>query len=124
MQIIKRHYFLLILLLVLLLVSSCRTVEFKIATNYNKKDAANQMHGVWLSFYENGKLSSVKTYKHGIKHGLFKEYFDSGELKSIGKYKKDKPIGNHILYSKSGPLSIMKYRRRGEVKVKSYNYDL
>lgn len=44
------------------------------------------INGKYLSFHDNGFLSTVGFCRWGVRYGIWKEYHDNGRLKSIGKY--------------------------------------
>jgi antitoxin component YwqK of YwqJK toxin-antitoxin module len=70
-------------------------------SEYNYKNG--QKEGV-QTFYEEGILSSLKTYKNGSKHGISKSWDDDSNLESEENYKDGKLDGWQRFYASDGSI--------------------
>ncbi|MEQ9438676.1 MAG: hypothetical protein RIG62_06490 [Cyclobacteriaceae bacterium] len=54
-----------------------------------------------ISYFSNGKISTVSTYKNGKKEGVFAIFRDSGDIEEIKEYKNDSLV-NYALFDEEG----------------------
>ncbi|MGE0268444.1 MAG: diguanylate cyclase [Candidatus Omnitrophota bacterium] len=65
----------------------------------------NKLTGIYVEYYEDGKLYLETTYKDDALNGPFREYFSNGTVKSEGEYIDGKLNGIQYIYYKDGKLS-------------------
>jgi antitoxin component YwqK of YwqJK toxin-antitoxin module len=63
--------------------------------------------GPWVSYHDNGQLSSKGTYKDNKKYGPYVNYYDNGQLGSKGTYKDGKRDGPWVSYSSDGSEMVV-----------------
>jgi antitoxin component YwqK of YwqJK toxin-antitoxin module len=61
--------------------------------NYEKYNTHIQPHGVVKTYYSNGKLNEIKTYKNGVLDGLSELFYKTGKLWIKSTYKNGKLEG-------------------------------
>lgn len=64
----------------------------------------NNFTGEDKTYYENGKIESIKNYKNGILNGICKEYYSNEQLKSDLVYREGKPDGNQKIFFENGKI--------------------
>jgi antitoxin component YwqK of YwqJK toxin-antitoxin module len=74
----------------------------RIKTSYDENDQI--INGIIQSFYGNGILSNLKTYKNGILHGIVKSWHENGHLSYEALYQIGKREGYQRVYCKNGEL--------------------
>lgn len=75
----------------------------------------NKEHdSLWIEYYSDGSIQSIKNYNQGIKQGEFKEFFKSGRLKYEAVYNSDTIIGEEVNYFESGLIRAKGNRKNGE----------
>lgn len=62
----------------------------------------NKFNGVFLNYYDDGRLHISKNYLHGKLNGKFLEYFDNGILHIESCYSVGKLSGNFLKFYKNG----------------------
>jgi len=91
---------------------------------------ADEKHGIWTLYDDNGKLFFKKEFRHGVEEGLVEKYhsngqleyshpkfdglaqglwvdfYDSGQVKSIGSYDGFRKIGIWSYYYSNGQLQM------------------
>lgn len=60
----------------------------------------------------NHQLILHSSYEHSSKNGVFKHYSDQGKLSTVGSYKDGNPDGKWVLYNYYGKISEEKYYER------------
>tara|TARA_B110000259_G_scaffold112128_1_gene128024 strand:- start:322 stop:1488 length:1167 start_codon:yes stop_codon:yes gene_type:complete len=70
-------------------------------------------NGVFESYYENGQLKEVKTYKDGNYYGLFEIYYENGQLAEKYNYKDGNSDGLFESYYENGQLKSKENYRDG-----------
>ncbi len=86
----------------------------------------NVIHGPYKRLHSNGKIYSVKLYKHGKQYSTNKEWFDNGSFQLISTYNN---LGNlngpFISYFDNGNIYIMKNYKNGILHGMfiKFNYD-
>ena len=63
--------------------------------------------GVWLSFFQNGNVSTRILYHEGLKNGKYEEYFEDGKLKVTGNYQLDTAEGAWTRFFPSQRVQII-----------------
>lgn len=61
-----------------------------------------QKHGKWRSYYENGQIKNIYTYKNGLKDGIGIEWWETGKLMTYGYYKNGVSNGIMKWYNEHG----------------------
>ena len=79
------------------------TTGVKRSTGYN---SAKGQQGVWMWYYEDGKIKYSITYVDGKKEGLYTEYYPDGKIKTQGNYKNDMKYGKWIRYDQGSAVPI------------------
>ena len=64
-----------------------------------------RIHGLWITYLDNGNLSHKANYKNGKREGLFEVYHKNGRLYREGNYQSGKKIGLWLTYFKNGRIS-------------------
>jgi len=69
----------------------------------------DQKQGEWTTFYENGKIMSVTTFKNNKPNGYTKSYYPSGNIQEEGNWQLNKWIGEYKYYYENGQLKYHWY---------------
>jgi len=86
-------------------------------------DENNQIiNGIKQSFYGNGVLSNLKTYKNGKLHGIVKTWYENGFLKYEVKYVEGKREGYQNSYDKYGSIESETSFKNGKLNGISKNW--
>lgn len=56
-------------------------------------DRDSNRHGIWKSYFSDGRQQSLTEYKHGLKDGFTVVYHINGALYYRGEYRKDVEVG-------------------------------
>lgn len=68
--------------------------------NYNASlDANGKLHGLYESFWGNGKIHEREYYIHGLREGLSETYWHNGNLRYCGYFSRDKLAGFWTTYN-------------------------
>ena len=95
---------------VLLQLSEFTVVETKeISSNY-----ARQSDGVFIEYYQNGKISSEEFYKDGLRYGNWRFYYEDGALKKELNYEKGLLNGEQRYFSTKGKLIYIEFFKKGD----------
>ena len=94
--------------------------KLKIRINYQPKSDGGKEHGLFESYYKNGKLSSKENYKDGKLNGLYERYHENGQLSERGNYKDGKDDRLWETYSDNGQLIFKLCWKNGESTDMSY----
>lgn len=65
---------------------------------------ADTLHGERRFFYETGDTQFVASVLHGLFDGYYREYHENGKLKQQGQYAKSQMVGNWKTYYNNGQL--------------------
>ena len=60
--------------------------------------------GPWVSYWDDGQLSSKGTYKDGKGEGPWVHYWENGQLMSKGTYKDGKKEGPWVVHNEDGTV--------------------
>jgi len=63
-----------------------------------------KMHGLWVSYWDNGQLLGKGNWKDGKMHGLWVSYWDNGQLMGKGNWKDGKKDGLWFIYNRDGTV--------------------
>ncbi len=69
---------------------------------------------LWIEYYSDGSVETIKNYNQGIKQGEFKEFYKSGKLKYEAVFNSDTIVGEAKNYFESGAIRAKGNRRNGE----------
>ena len=69
----------------------------KSSINYQKNNSYTE-----TTYFANGKIASVISYKNDKKDGMIAQYYENGNLKLKGAYKDDKMHGDRTYYDYTG----------------------
>lgn len=73
---------------------------------YMSKDGTRWIrHGLFLSYYPNGVLSSEGTYADGEEQGLWTVYHPNGKMAARGRYENGKEVGPWEFWDDDGSPS-------------------
>lgn len=61
-------------------------------------------HGLWKSYYPDGKKWSETTFVDGVKTGPTTTYYENGMMRYNGQYENDEKVGIWNLYNTEGVL--------------------
>lgn len=61
-------------------------------------DNEGKRHGIWTSYFPDGKKQSITEYKHGLKDGYSIVYQSNGAIYYKGEYRNDKMVGTWDFY--------------------------
>lgn len=73
-----------------------------------------QSDGVFIEYYQNGKISSEEFYKDGFRYGNWRFYYEDGALKQELNYEKGLLDGEQRYFSTKGKLIYSAYFKGGE----------
>jgi len=86
--------------------------------NLRPHNNKGQRHGVWQTYFNNGKLEYKGNYVNGSQHGLCEHYYDNGQLQSKGNYVNGQPHGYWEIYHNGGVYYIGYYNMGKRVNYK------
>lgn len=75
---------------------------------------ARQSDGVFIEYYQNGKISSEEFYKDGLRYGNWRFYYEDGALKKELSYEKGLLNGEQRYFSTKGKLIYTEFFKKGE----------
>ena len=70
--------------------------------------------GPWLTYHENGQLSTEVTYKNGKEAGAWVSSHENGQLRGKGTYKNGKPVGPWVRHHENGQLAFKGIYKNGQ----------
>ena len=76
----------------------------------------NLANGTYETYYANGQLSIIATYKDGIPDGLHESYYENGQPMYRGTYKNGKTDGLREEYFYNGQLKWRRTFKDGELE--------
>lgn len=76
----------------------------------------NGREGLWLFYYDNGKLKEESNYVHGKLEGTLKVYYDNGNLSEESHYVNGESEGTFKLYYNNGKLKQDSQVRNGKLE--------
>lgn len=79
-------------------------MEHKLQVERKANYQAGKLHGVYQTYYYNGKLKQEGTYDKGLKQGIWTEYNATGQKIATMKYDKDLLHGWLYTFNKDGSL--------------------
>jgi antitoxin component YwqK of YwqJK toxin-antitoxin module len=59
-------------------------------------------NGYTVFYYENGRIASEGSFKHGLPDGLWKSYYEDGTIKSMGNKNLGKSEGYWTFFDSEG----------------------
>lgn len=68
------------------------------------QDKAEQRHGIWYFYAENGVTISMTEFKHGKKNGVSLHRYPNGGTHYMGEYENDIQVGIWKTYDTDGNL--------------------
>jgi antitoxin component YwqK of YwqJK toxin-antitoxin module len=72
-------------------------------------------HGLYMNYYEDGKVKDSGFYHNGLRDGVWIESFNNGDIRSTGAYHHGHKQDSWKYYTASGRLiGIKMYNRRGK----------
>jgi len=69
-----------------------------------------QKNGEWTTYFKNGQLASVETYKNDTLHGRQIHYTPSGRYNLRANYKMGVKVDSFFLYTGNGDLNLQEFR--------------
>lgn len=63
-----------------------------------------QRHGLWTSYFPDGKPQSSSSYDNGVLNGTSVVFYPNGMLRYTGDYKKGRQVGQWRFYDDQGTL--------------------
>ena len=75
----------------------------------------DQIHGVYVKYWPNGKKSEETTYYDGLKDGANFLYWDNGQIREQGHYQRGRKHGLSQTFSNSGTLLASLPYQRGRL---------
>ncbi len=85
-------------------------------------DLQGELDGQAVSYYENGNIEELQTYKHGLADGEYLAYYEDGTLKRKGAYQSDMRHGNFITFYESGKMKEVGRFYNDELDGRILNY--
>jgi uncharacterized protein len=82
----------------------------------------NQPVGEWAEYFFDGKIKSLKYYRHGLQDSICREYYHNGKIKTEGQYTSGNKTGEWKDYSKVGTLTGKATYVNGELDGKRFYY--
>ena len=68
------------------------------------RSQGNKENGLYIEYYDNGKISLKENYLNGHKNGEFVDYYENGQLAGKDNYLNDKLNGVRVRYYENGKL--------------------
>ena len=59
-------------------------------------------HGLFVGYYENGKIETEGYYDHGYEEGVWRDYHENGQLAAEGTYEGGREIGEWKYWNARG----------------------
>ena len=84
---------------------------------------ANQRHGVWKSYFKNGKIQSLNNFFEGLNHGDYILYKENGGVLIEGEYDMSKQTGQWNSYDQEGNLINTKYYDQEGTLIEEINHE-
>jgi len=73
-----------------------------------------KLHGIRISYFENGSKMKEIPYDKGLKHGEYREWHQNEKIRAEGSYYKDEQHGKWFFYdSISGEITVEKFYNHG-----------
>jgi len=69
---------------------------------------------LWIEYYSDGSVETIKNYYEGVKQGEFKEFYKDGKLKYEAILNSDTIVGEAKIYFEDGEVKAKGNRRYGE----------
>lgn len=69
-----------------------------------------QKNGEWTTYFKNGKLASVETYRNDTLHGKRIHYTPDGHYNARANYNMGVKVDSFFLYNSSGKVNLEEYR--------------
>lgn len=82
----------------------------------------NKKTGVWLEYFDNGKIKMKATYVNGDPNGYVKLYYENGNLKEEGIWRDYKWQGEYRMYYESGSIKYRFHFKRNGAREDSQYY--
>lgn len=73
-------------------------------TRFEVPYVKGEFHGVYKSYFFDGKLSTTKTYKLGLLEGAYEDYHYNGKLNVKGTYKGGERAGKWTYFNEDGKI--------------------
>jgi hypothetical protein len=75
-----------------------------------------QTNGVFIEYYQNGKISSEEFYQDGLRYGNWRFYYEDGALKKELNYEKGMLEGIQRYFSTQGNIIYTEQFHKGQLK--------
>lgn len=83
----------------------------------NGKIVNGKRHGLWSSWFQDGKIQSELNFKNGLKDGINRVWYQNGQERIIGQYKNDQEIGMwYFLGEKGDTLTVVDFDKKNATK--------
>lgn len=74
------------------------------AQQVNQVNPSGEKEGVWIKYFDNGKIKYEGQFRNDKPYGKFKYYFKEGSIKAISVFSDDGIIAINTTYYKNGKL--------------------
>ena len=88
--------------------------KLKSRVNYRSKNDGGEKHGLERRWYENGQLSSERTYENGKKHGFSKHWYENGQLRWERTFENGEKHGLQRYWDENGKLDFETHYENGK----------
>jgi antitoxin component YwqK of YwqJK toxin-antitoxin module len=97
----------------------------------NQLNENSQRHGLWVEYYNNGKIHSEHNYLNNERHGVCKDYHENGVLwidavynngyrVTWSRYFEDGSLDTFELYGKKGLYYFKTFNQSGDIIQRSH----
>lgn len=119
---LNRSYIKFTSILFLLFFACCNSLDIKMSHRYNRVNKDNKKYGVWLEYFQEGKLKNCESYKNGKLNGICIKYFENGKVERVANYSNGELDGIVKVYNDHGFLmQKAKYSKGVSVYVRLMN---
>lgn len=97
----------------LLLQNSVMSKNLSFVIEFRAEDTLSTKKSDFIdkSYYDNGKIKAINSYKNGLLHGVHISFRENGSILIISEFKNGKKDGDFITYSENGrPIQYAKFR--------------
>ncbi len=74
----------------------------------------DQIHGTYVTFYEDGIMKSEELYRQGRKHGIHRSYHPNGNMHIVSEWEDGSPVGAYSVYSEDNKTIEESYYDNGK----------
>lgn len=85
------------------------SVTFAEELNAHRNRMNPPTNGLFIDYFDNGKLKEKGNYKNGKKNGLWETWFENGQKEDSAIYENDALTGKRVMWHSNGRLQLESY---------------